>query len=100
MTKIQIPWECVYNHLPDWVIEYENEIDAFLIDKEENNPDYNIIIGLMDTYNNLTDFEKDNTDAHSLYGIEDEKQELIDEMVKIFSKYEERAKELRKSCKL
>lgn len=88
-------WECAANHLPAWSEELSVELSA-VISKE----DYNRVIGLLDRYNELTDVEeKQSNDGHFIYGIENEKQEIIDAIIKIQEKYKQAAIELRDKLK-
>ncbi len=88
--KIDIQWECVYNHLPKWMIELEEALSACMSDEDMDKASV-----LLDRYNTLTIKEKNkNEDAFSLYGVEAEKEEIINQIIKIEEKYRAEAEEL------
>lgn len=86
-------WECVANHLPEWIEELDMELLAVM-----SNEDYTRIDGMIERYNELIDTETENSeDGSGIFGIEAEKEELIRDMVKIYEKYFEQAVTLSKS---
>src|SRR5688572_24290381 len=82
--------ECAANHFPDWVDKLSTTLHACMSDKERSRTHLILV-----EYNELIDREEDpDEDGHSLFGVENEKQELIEEYIKICEKYREEAETL------
>jgi len=76
-----VSWECIANHLPKWSDDLR--IETLMEAKKDNR-----VSDLVDRYNDLSEREKKaGTDAHSIYGVETEKTEIIDEVMKILERY-------------
>lgn len=86
-------WECFANHVPDWVEQY-----AFgLVVCMEGSNDDKRIDGIVERYNDIIDIEEDrNTDPSELFGLDREKQSLVEEALNIFAKYKDSAIERQK----
>lgn len=84
-------WECVYNHMPKWVEKLDTFLHNIMPVEERKRVD-----GLLNRFNDLTDEEEKRTvnDPHSVYGIDNEKQELTESLLKIYEKYRKDAEEL------
>jgi hypothetical protein len=86
-----LPWECAFNHEPDWIEPLETALSAVMSREDKDR-----VGRLLDRYNELTDFEDANSnDASALYGVEAEKEEIITEIVGIYSKWRKEAEELK-----
>lgn len=87
VKKDKMPWECVANHLPDWIDKLDVSLSACFSDKE-----HEAILASLDRYNQLTDKEEqDGGNGHEIFGIEDEKESIIQEIISICEKHKEEA---------
>lgn len=90
--KKKYDWECAHNHLPEWSDKYDIELLSCMSDNDSD-----LVDGLLNQYNELIDKEeKEGADGHAIFGVENEKEEIINEVVKIYSKYRDQAVELSK----
>lgn len=82
------PWECIDNHLPGWI--KDNDAGLVIVMGKK---DHDMLLGMALRYNDLTNKEEDNEgeDSFSFYGIEDEKTDLMADMIAIYSKYRDEA---------
>lgn len=90
ITKNKMNWECMANHCPDWLENLDNAITACMSkgDLERCNV-------ILERYNILSEKEESNNeDGYSLYGVEDEKQDLVNEFIAIHEKYKSEAESL------
>lgn len=95
IEKDKMKWECAYNHLPQWVEDLDASLSACMSKKDIDRE-----LWLLERYNQLTEKEESNNeDGHSLYGVEDEKQDILNEIIKINEKYKDEAIELEKMLK-
>lgn len=90
MNKNKMDWECMANHLPEWIDELDGAISACMSKKDMDRS-----LAILSRYNELTDKEEDNNeDGYSVFGIEDEKQDLVNEFIAIHEKYKKEAESL------
>lgn len=84
-------WECAANHLPDWMDGLSIEISALI-----SQPDYDLSNAILERYNELCEREESpKEDGHSLYGVVNEKEDLINELIAIYEKYRAEAIKLK-----
>jgi hypothetical protein len=87
MTKNKVEWECISNHLPDWIEENDDALFACMTKEERER-----ILIIINRYNELSEREESNDeDGYSLYGVEDEKADLVKEFVSVNEKYKDAA---------
>lgn len=81
-------WECMDNHLPDWIDKYDVQL-TYLMSQEDSDR----AIQIMDEYNQLTTREEntEEEDGFTLYGVEAQKDELVKEFIAICDKYKTEA---------
>jgi len=83
IKRDRMKWECVANHLPDWIEDNDVQLHSEMTPQELDRMEV-----LLDMYNSLSDKEESkDEDAFSIYGIEDEKQGIVDEIISIYEKY-------------
>jgi hypothetical protein len=90
----KMPWDCVHNFLPAWVHEAEEELLAVMDGKDKDQ-----MMIAIDRYNDLSDKENQKDpkfDATELYGVDNEKEELMAEIIGIYTKYRQEAEKLKK----
>lgn len=77
--------ECVAKHLPKWV----GELDWQLFQEEIGRKEYDHLRALVNRYNELIDYEEGEAkgDAHAQFGVEEEKKDLLDAILKVYEKY-------------
>ena len=101
--KKELPWECMYNHFPKWVIDLENALDAIMSNSKNPDPQVKVdnarMMVLLDRFNKLTDYEnKYSNEPHKLYGVDNEKEEITTEVIAIYTRYRKEAEQLMKDC--
>lgn len=96
MNEENIEYECMSNHLPDWIEPIDYYLHACM-----SPADVDRVGAILDKYNELSNREEDveNEDGFTLFGVEHEKAELVDEFISIHSKYREEAEKLSNQAK-
>lgn len=81
ITKNRMNWECLANHLPDWIEDNDYELHSYFTESEKDR-----IRFIAERYEYLTKLEQ-STNAFDIFGIEDEKNDLVLECIKLYEKY-------------